>query len=108
MNAKNNSKMELVLLVANSGASEMNGTNVWKQVADFWIAEFFNHPRYLKVDGKPVIMIYKPVGADKEGLYYLQEASKKPVIPEFFLQVAENVQQKVASMRKTYIITYLA
>jgi len=46
MNAKNNSKMELGLLVANSSSSEMNGTNVWKQVADFWIAEFFNHPRY--------------------------------------------------------------
>jgi len=39
----------------------------------------------LKVDGKPVIMIYKTVGADKEGLYYLQEASKKAGYPGVFL-----------------------
>jgi len=81
MNAKNNSKMEFCLLVANHGASEINGTNLWKQAADFWITKYFDHPRYLKVGDKPVIIIFSPKGADKEGLIYLQEAAKKAGFP---------------------------
>jgi hypothetical protein len=81
MDAKNNSRMEFSLLVANHGGYEIVGLDAWKQAADFWIANYFKHPRYLRSEGKPVVVIFSPKGADKDGLAYLQEAAKKAGFP---------------------------
>jgi hypothetical protein len=81
MQARNNSRMEYCLLVANHGGAEIVGTDAWRQAADYWIATYFKHPRYLRSEGKPVIMIFLPKGADKAGLAYLQEAAKKAGFP---------------------------
>ncbi len=81
MNAKNNTKMEFCLLVANHSGAEIVGTDAWKQAADFWINHYFKHPRYLKYEGKPVIMIFSPAGADKDGLVYMQKAAKEAGYP---------------------------
>lgn len=81
MNAKNNSRMEFCLLVANHSGHEIVGTEAWKQAADFWISRYFTHPRYLKSDGMPVITIFLPNAADKAGLLYLQDAARKAGFP---------------------------
>jgi hypothetical protein len=73
--------MEYCLLVANHGGAEIVGTEAWKQAADFWIANYFKHPRYLRSEGKPVIMILSPKGSDKAGLAYLQEAAPEGGLP---------------------------
>jgi hypothetical protein len=80
MKAKNNSRMAFSLLVANHGGFEIVGTEAWKQAADYWIT-LFRHPSYLRLDGKPVLVIFSPAGADKAGLAYLQEAAKKAGFP---------------------------
>jgi hypothetical protein len=85
MEAQNNSKMEFCLLVANHSGAEIIGTDAWKQAADFWITKYFSHPRYLKVGGKPVIIIFSPKGADKDGLAYLQQTVKKAGYPGVFV-----------------------
>jgi hypothetical protein len=81
MQAKNNNRMEFSLLVANHNGFEIIGADAWKQAADYWINNYFKHPRYLCIDGKPVIVIYSPAGANKEGLAYLQEQAKKKGFP---------------------------
>lgn len=81
MKARNNNLMEYCLLVANHGGAEIIGTEAWKQAADYWIKNYFSHPRYLKSDGKPVIMIFLPRNADKDGLAYLQDAARKAGFP---------------------------
>jgi len=80
MQAKNNCRMEFSLLVANHGGFEIVGLDAWKQAADYWIT-LFKHPRYLRLEGKPVLVIFSPGGSDKAGLAYLQEAAKKAGFP---------------------------
>lgn len=81
MKARNNNLMEYCLLVANHGGAEIIGTEAWKQAVDYWIKNYFSHPRYLKSEGKPVIMIFLPGNANKDGLVYLQDAARKAGFP---------------------------
>lgn len=80
MQARNNKRMEFCLLVANHGGFEIIGLEAWKQAADYWIT-LFKHPSYLRVEGKPLLVIFSPHGANKDGLTYLQEAARKAGFP---------------------------
>lgn len=78
--AKNNKRMEFCLLVANHSGSEIIGEEAWKQAADYWIT-LFKNPRYLRVGGKPLIIIFQPKDANTAGLAYLQDAARKAGFP---------------------------
>jgi hypothetical protein len=81
MEAKNNDRMEFCLLVANHQGFEIAGTEAWKQAADYWMKHYFKHPRYLKVDGKPLVKVFSPEGGDAAGFAYLQELAVKEGFP---------------------------
>lgn len=76
MDAKNNSRMEFCLLIANHEPFEITGEEATKQAADYWLT-LFKHPRYMKVDGKPLIIIMSKKGIDPKGLAYFQEQAVK-------------------------------
>lgn len=104
MQAKNNKKMEFCLLVANHQGFEIVGADAWKQAADYWI-KLFKHPRYLRSEGKPVIVIFSPRGSNPEGLAYLQEAAKKAGFPGVAIACCGNGKAEDGySMRTHYNI----
>jgi hypothetical protein len=80
LKAKNNKRMEFCLLVANHSGFEISGLEAWKQAANYWMS-LFKHPSYLKVEGKPLLVIFSPKGTTPEGLVYLQEAARKAGFP---------------------------
>lgn len=101
MKAKNNNRMEFCLLVANHQGAEIIGTEAWKQAADYWMT-LFKHPRYLRLEGKPVLMIFLPNGADKDGLKYLQEAAHKAGFPGVAVVACGNGKTEDGFAFKTY------
>lgn len=56
--APNRDRMEFCLLVANHKGYRI-GPKDWETVTDRWV-ELFKDPRHLKVDGKPLLIIFSP------------------------------------------------
>ena len=80
MQAKNSKRMEFCLLVVNNGKYAIEGVEAWKQASDYWVT-LFKHPGYLRVAGKPLILIYKTEGIKAEDLDCIQKAAKQAGFP---------------------------
>jgi len=72
LEADNNDRMEFCLLVANFNKWNISGVDAWKQATEYWI-DLFNHPSYLKLNGKPLIIIFNPDGVNEQELACIQE-----------------------------------
>lgn len=113
LKAPNNDLVKFYLMWANHNASyawdiemsdEMNGHFIWrgditfdifKKIVKRWIENYFVHPSYYKIDGKPVFAIYEMRsllksfgGSDKtrEALDYFREEAKKAGFPGVHIQ----------------------
>lgn len=65
-NSPNKSLMKMCLMVANH--SDWPSTFLkWQQLIDYWITNYFNDSSYLKIDGKPVVIIFDPSNLKDRG-----------------------------------------
>jgi hypothetical protein len=59
LHAKNKNKLKFSLLWANHD-TEPSSLNQFTAMVDYWLEHYLADPQYLKVDGKPVVIIFSP------------------------------------------------
>ncbi len=94
-NARYSDKLKFSILWENSGYLIKGNDDFRNHVIPFWIEYYFKDPRYQKIDGKPVLTIYrtdllsKSIGTNsatvKEELDYLRAACQKAGFPGLVL-----------------------
>jgi len=78
LKAKNRNRLKYSLLIANHAGFEILGNENWESAVRYW-AKFFRDPQYIKVDGKPLLVIFG-TGDDAitdEQIAVMQETAKK-------------------------------
>jgi hypothetical protein len=58
-NARYGNLARFTIMCTDEGACETNPTDWRDNIIPYWVEYFFKDPRYLKVDGKPVVSIYQ-------------------------------------------------
>ena len=56
--AKYSHLKQFTIMYTNSGAGRTNADDWQRHIIPYWIEYFFQDPRYLKIDGRPVLAIY--------------------------------------------------
>ena len=59
-NARYSGLKKFTIMYTNQGAGDTNPGDWQNHIIPYWIEYFFKDPRYLKIDGKPVLAIYYP------------------------------------------------
>jgi hypothetical protein len=58
--AKYASRFQFAIMWENNGAGVASSDDLFQNLLPFWMENYFKHPSYLKVDGKPVLYVYQP------------------------------------------------
>jgi hypothetical protein len=58
-NARYGNLKKFTIMCTNEGACATNLSDLKNNIIPYWIEYFFKDPRYLKIDGKPVLSIYQ-------------------------------------------------
>ena len=72
--------MGFCLLVANHAGFLIGDAAHWQQAAQLWLP-YLTHPRHVRVDGRPLVILFNPGDANAEGLRHLQTAAKQAGLP---------------------------
>ncbi|MHB8974377.1 MAG: glycoside hydrolase family 99-like domain-containing protein [Pirellulaceae bacterium] len=59
-NARYSALKKFTIMYTNQGAGDTNPDDWQNHIIPYWIEYFFKDPRYLKIDGQPVLAIYYP------------------------------------------------
>ncbi|MPR31905.1 glycoside hydrolase family 99-like domain-containing protein [Salmonirosea aquatica] len=71
LKAKNKHRVKFGLLVANHSGSEIIGAENWEKATEYWMT-YFRDNQYVKVGGKPLIVLFNVKGIEEEGLASMQ------------------------------------
>jgi hypothetical protein len=80
LKARNNHRLKFCLLVANHQGFFIQGTEEWAKAADAWLP-YLKHPQHLTVNREPLVIIFNPGNASKEGLAQIQATALKAGLP---------------------------
>ncbi len=58
-NARYSHLAKFTIMYTNEGSGETNQDDFRQHIVPYWIEYFFKDPRYLKIDGKPVLSLYE-------------------------------------------------
>ena len=93
-NARYSNLKKFAIMCTDEGACETNPQDWRENIIPYWIEYFFKDPRYMKIDGKPLLSIYQPVnfqrmfgGADgaRNAIHVLREEVQKAGFPGLVL-----------------------
>lgn len=70
-------RIKFALLYANPPGAGVATLAAWRACVDYWIARYFRHPSMLKIDGKPVVMIFDTDGGLRQPSYVYQQYPTK-------------------------------
>jgi hypothetical protein len=80
LKAKNNHRMKFCLLVANHQGFLFDGSDDWKAAAEKWLP-YLKHPQHVRVDGRPLVIVFNPSNGNKDGFAQLQAAARTAGLP---------------------------
>jgi hypothetical protein len=101
LEARNNNRMQFCLLVANHEGAFIGGPENWKKAAEYWMP-YLKHKQHVRVDGKPLILIFNPKDSSKEGLDILQAAAKENGLPGVAFAACGKGDPKTGYALRTY------
>ncbi|WP_080905082.1 glycoside hydrolase family 99-like domain-containing protein [Parabacteroides sp. Marseille-P3160] len=67
LQAKNKNRVKFALLIANHQGHEITGEENWQEAVSHWMP-YFKDDQYLKVSGKPLLVLFNPQGITDQGL----------------------------------------
>ncbi|MDR0704030.1 MAG: glycoside hydrolase family 99-like domain-containing protein [Planctomycetaceae bacterium] len=78
LTAKNKKRLKYSLLIANHRDFEILGNENWESAVKYW-SKFFKDPQYIKVDGKPLVVLFGTGdnAITNEQIAKMQETAKK-------------------------------
>lgn len=77
-------KMKYAILVANHRGAEIVGTKNWIKAVQVW-SELFHDSNYIKVDGKPLVVIFDPQVLDDSMIKVIQGEAQRLGFPGIYL-----------------------
>ena len=80
LKARNKNRIKFGLLVANHDGAEIIGPENWGKATQYWM-KYFKDPQYVKVDGKPLVVIFSTKGIQNGDMEVMQSVSKKEGLP---------------------------
>ncbi len=101
LKAKNKNRIKFCLLVANHQGAEIKGKENWGKATEYWM-KYFKDPQYVKVDGKPLVIIFRPDGIENESIARMQETAVKMGLKGLSIAGHRNTDGKEFTYRTHY------
>ncbi len=101
LKARNNRRVRFCLLVANHQGAYIGGPGNWILASEYWMP-LLTHPRHVRVDGKPLLIVFNPRDVVREGLENLQAAARKAGLPGVAVAACGHGDPVVGFTHRTY------